>query len=137
MTLRKCITLNYIPHKNKSLSLFHVNTCSLNKTFDDPHPQFFYVVAISEAIITKYVPLSNKLNLIILLNLLKQRPLQLDFFAGRFQVDVFAIIMNHIYKCCNDLNINNKWFGIYVYWNCQFIKIYYCGSHLQTSICGP
>ena len=25
-----------IPHKNKSLSLFHINTCSLNKNFDDP-----------------------------------------------------------------------------------------------------
>ena len=23
------------PHKNKSLSLFHVNACSLNKNFDD------------------------------------------------------------------------------------------------------
>ena len=24
-----------IPHKIKSLSLFHINTCSLNKNFDD------------------------------------------------------------------------------------------------------
>ena len=24
-----------IPHKNKSLSLVHINTCSLNKNFDD------------------------------------------------------------------------------------------------------
>ena len=24
-----------IPHKNKSLSLFHINACSLNKKFDD------------------------------------------------------------------------------------------------------
>ena len=24
-----------IPHNNKSLSLFHINTCSLNKNFDD------------------------------------------------------------------------------------------------------
>ena len=24
-----------IPYKNKSLSLFHINTCSLNKNFDD------------------------------------------------------------------------------------------------------
>ena len=24
-----------IPHKNKSLSLFHINACSLNKNFDD------------------------------------------------------------------------------------------------------
>ena len=31
-TLRKYIE---IPHKNKLLSLFHINTCSLNKNFDD------------------------------------------------------------------------------------------------------
>ena len=24
-----------IPHENKSLSLFHINACSLNKNFDD------------------------------------------------------------------------------------------------------
>ena len=24
-----------IPHNNKSLSLFHINSCSLNKNFDD------------------------------------------------------------------------------------------------------
>ena len=24
-----------IPHKNKSLSMFHINVCSLNKNFDD------------------------------------------------------------------------------------------------------
>ena len=24
-----------IPHKNKSLSMFHINTCSLHKNFDD------------------------------------------------------------------------------------------------------
>ena len=32
---RKCITLKYIPHKNRSLSLFRINACSLNKNFDD------------------------------------------------------------------------------------------------------
>ena len=25
-----------IPYKNKLLSLFHINACSLNKSFDDP-----------------------------------------------------------------------------------------------------
>ena len=29
-----------IPYKNKSLSLFHVNTCSLNRNFDDPQHLF-------------------------------------------------------------------------------------------------
>ena len=33
MTLRECITLKYL--NNKSLSLFHINTYSLNKNFDD------------------------------------------------------------------------------------------------------
>ena len=34
MMLKKCITLKYLT-KKKSLSLFHINACSLNKTFDD------------------------------------------------------------------------------------------------------
>ena len=29
-----------IPHKNKSLSLFHINACSLNKNFDDLQQDF-------------------------------------------------------------------------------------------------
>ena len=40
-----------ITHKNKSLSLFHINTCSLD------------IIAISETRITKQVSLSNNLNL--------------------------------------------------------------------------
>ena len=35
MTLRKCITLKYLTHKNKMISLLHTNACSLNKKFDD------------------------------------------------------------------------------------------------------
>ena len=43
-----------IPHKNKKLSLFHINTCSLSKNFDDlQHLQsytklFFDIIAVSE-----------------------------------------------------------------------------------------
>ena len=54
-----------IPHKNKSLSLFHINTCSLNKNFDDLQHLLsctktkFYIIAISETRITKQVSLSN------------------------------------------------------------------------------
>ena len=58
MTLRKCITLH---HKNKSLSLFHINACSLNKNFDDLQRLLsctktkFDIIAISETRITKQV----------------------------------------------------------------------------------
>ena len=49
-----------MPCKNKSLSLFHINACSLNK-FDTKTK--FDIVAISETRITKQVSLSNNMNL--------------------------------------------------------------------------
>ena len=58
-----------IPHKNKSVSSFHVNTCSLNKNFDDLQHALtctktkFDIIEISETSITKQVSLSNNLNL--------------------------------------------------------------------------
>ena len=58
-----------IPHKNKSLSLFHINACSLNKNFDDLQhllnctKKSFDIIVISETRITKQVSLSNNLNL--------------------------------------------------------------------------
>ena len=58
-----------IPHKNKSLSLFHLNACSLNKKFDDLQhllnctKKFFDTIPISETRITKQVSLLNNLNL--------------------------------------------------------------------------
>ena len=76
-----------MPHKNKSLSLFHKNACSLNKNLDDLQHLLsctktkFDIKAISEARITKQVSLSNNLNLIIiLLNLLQLRLLQVAPF---------------------------------------------------------
>ena len=59
-----------IPHKNKSLSLFHINACSLNKNFDDLQHLLsctktkFDIIAISETRITKQVFLLNNLKLI-------------------------------------------------------------------------
>ena len=50
-----------IPHKNKSLSIFHINACSLNKNFDDLQhllsctPKNFDIIAISETRITKNI----------------------------------------------------------------------------------
>ena len=60
-----------IPHKNKSLSLFHINACSLNKNFDDLQHLLnctkiiFDIIAISEARMIKQVSLLNNLNLYI------------------------------------------------------------------------
>ena len=57
------------PHKNKSLSLFHINACSLNKNFDDFQHLLsrtktrFDIIAVSETRITKQVSLSNNSNL--------------------------------------------------------------------------
>ena len=57
-----------IPHKSKSLSLFHINAYSLNKSFDDPQhllncaKKSFDIIAISETRITKQVSVSNNLN---------------------------------------------------------------------------
>ena len=58
-----------IPHKNKSLLLFHINPCFLNKNFD--HLQhllsctknFFDIIVIIETRNTKNVSLLNNLNL--------------------------------------------------------------------------
>ena len=57
-----------IPHKNRSLSQFHINAFSLNKYFDGLQHLlnctiFFDIIAISEKRITKQVSLSNNLNL--------------------------------------------------------------------------
>ena len=64
-------TLN-IPNKSKSLSMFHINTCSLSKNFDDLEYLLkttnmnFDIRAISETRITKN---TNKISNINLINL--------------------------------------------------------------------
>ena len=58
-----------IPNKNKCLWLFHVNPCSLNKTFDDLQHLFsctknnFDRIAVTETRMTKRESLLNNLNL--------------------------------------------------------------------------
>ena len=64
-----------ITHKNKSLSLFHINVCSLNKILttsnissvalkqSNNRNKNYKIIAIIETRITKQVPLSNNLNL--------------------------------------------------------------------------
>ena len=96
-----------IPHNNKSLSLFRINACSLNKNFDDPQlllscpKKNFDIIAISETGITKQESLLNNLNL------------NNYFFeftpTGTSAGGTLLYIANHLsYKCRNDLNIYKK-----------------------------
>ena len=93
-----------IPHENKSLSLFHINACSLNNIFDDRRhllnctKKSFDIIAISETRISKQLSLLNNLNL--------------DNYYFEFTPTetsaggTLLYIANHLsYKCRNDLNI--------------------------------
>ena len=96
-----------IPHKNKSLSLFHINACSLNKNFDDLQhllsstKNVFDIIAVSETRITKQVSLLNNLNL---------NHYFFEFTPTETSAGVTLLyIANHLsYKCRNDLNIYKK-----------------------------
>ena len=96
-----------IPHKNKSLSLFHINAYSLNKHFDDLQHLLsctktkFSIIAISETRITRQVSLLNNLNL----NNYSFEFTPTETFAG----GTLLYIANRLsYKCRNDLNIYKK-----------------------------
>ena len=96
-----------IPHKNKSLSLFHINACSLNKNFDDLQhllsctKNFFDIIAVSETGITKNISSLNNLNL----NNYSFEFTPTETCAG----GTLLYIANHLsYKCRNDLNIYKK-----------------------------
>ena len=96
-----------MPHKNKLLSLFHINACSLNKNFDDLQhllncTNFFWYseTKISETKITKQVSLSNNLNLNYCF----------EFTPTETSTGgTLLYIANHLSnKCNNDLNIYKK-----------------------------
>ena len=96
-----------IPQKNKSLSLFHINACSLNKNFDDLQhllsstKKTVDIIAVSETRITKQVSLLNNLNL----NNYSFEFTPTETSAG----GTLLYIANHLsYKCRNDLNIYKK-----------------------------
>ena len=96
-----------ILHNNKSLSLFHINTCSLNKNSDDLQhllsrtKKNFDIIAISETRITKQVSLLNNLNL----NNYSFEFTLTESSAG----GTLLYIANHLtYKYHNDLNIYKK-----------------------------
>ena len=96
-----------IPHKNKSLSLFHINACSLNKNFGDlPHllsstQKNFYIIAISETRITKNISLLNNLNF---------SNYSFEFTPTETSAGgtLLCIANDLSYQCCNDLNIYKK-----------------------------
>ena len=111
MTLKKFIHPNIgnieIPHKNKSLSLFHITACSLNKNFDDLQHLLsctktkFDIIAISETRIARQVYLLNNLNL---------NDYSFEFTLTETSARCTLLyIANHLsYKCRNDLDIYRK-----------------------------
>ena len=106
-----------IPHKNKSLSLVHINACSLNKNFGDVQHLLsctktkFDIIAIRETRITKQVPLLNNLNL---------NNYSSEFTpTGTSPGGTLFYIANHLsYTCHNDLNIYKK-----MNWNLLLLKL--------------
>ena len=106
-----------MPHKNKSLSLFHINACTLNKNFDDLQHLlnctkiFFDIIAISETRITKQVSLLNNLSL---------SNCSFEFTPTEtFTCGTLFYNANHLsYKCRNDLNFYEK-----VNWNLLLLKL--------------
>ena len=96
-----------IPNKNKSVSLFHINTCSPNKNFDNLQhllsstKNVFDIIAVSGTRITKQVSLLSNLNL---------NNYYFEFTSTETSAGgTFLYIANHLsYKCRNDLNIYKK-----------------------------
>ena len=120
MTLRKYYDIESnieIPHKNKSLSLFDINACSLKKNFDDLQLLLsctktkFDIIAISETRITRQVSLLNNLNL---------NNYSFEFTPNETSAGgTLLYIANHLsYKCRNDLNIYKK-----MNWNLLILKL--------------
>ena len=96
-----------IPNKSKSLSMFHINTCSLSKNFDDLEYLLkttnmnFDIIAISETRITK--------------NIIKISKIHLNDYAFEFTPTessaggTLIYIANHLaYKARTDLQIYKK-----------------------------
>ena len=109
MTLKKFLyyDIDEMPHKNKPLSLFHINACSLSKNVDDLQhllscaKNFFDRTAVSETRMTKNVSLLNNLNL----NSYSFEFTPTETCAG----GTLLYITNRLsYKCRNDLNIYKK-----------------------------
>ena len=127
-----------ISHKNKSLSLFHIDPYSLNKNFDD----------LQHLSCTKkfFWPNSNKWNKnhkkYTFINNLNLNNYSFEFSTPTetSPCGTLLYIANHLsYKCCNYLNIYKKnelesTFTETVNPKKSNIIV---GGHLQTSIYGP
>ena len=116
MTLKIFLPLKYydideihvgIPNRNKSLSVFHINACSLNKNFDNLEHLLsctknnFDIKGVTETRITKQVSSLNNLNL----NNYSYEFIPTKTTAG----DTLLYIANHpSYKFHNDLIIYKK-----------------------------
>ena len=102
MILKKYIALKYLTKIN--LCLFHINTCSLNKNFDDLQHLLrctknnFDMLRVSETKITKEVSLLNNWNI---------NNYFYKFTATKTsRGGTFRYIATHLsYKCRNNLNI--------------------------------
>ena len=96
-----------ISSENKSLSLFHINACSLNKSFDDFQSLLsctktnFNITGVTETRITKQLSFLNNFNL---------NNYSYEFTPTKTTAsDTFLYIANHLsHKCHNDLNIYKK-----------------------------
>ena len=119
-----------ISNKKKSLSLLHINACSLNKNFDDLQyllsstKNNFDIIGVTETRITNQLSLLNNLNL----NNYSYELTPTETTTG----GTLLYIANYLsYKCRNDLNIYKK-----NELESSFIKIFNPKKwgHIQTSI---
>ena len=99
-----------IPHKNKLLSLFHINACSLNKNLYD-HQHVLSCTKIFWDNTNKW----NKNHKTTILNILNLNNYSFEFTPTKTSAGgTLLYIANHwSYKYHNDLNIYKKWTGIY------------------------
>ena len=94
-----------ITNKNKSLSLFHINACSLSKNFDDLQHLLsctnknFDIIAITETRITENVSITNNLSI---------KNYSIEFTPTESSAGgTLLYIANHLsYKPRQDLNIH-------------------------------
>ena len=92
-----------IPNKDKSLTLFHINACPLNKNSNELEHLLsctnknFDVIAISETRITENIFLANNLTM----NNFSYEFTRTKSSAG----GTLLYVANHLYRPCLDLNI--------------------------------
>ena len=115
-----------IANKSKSLCMFHINACSLNKNFADLEyllkctNKEFNVVTITKTNITRNT--SKLCNSSLKNNAVGST--RTESWAG----ETLLYMVNYLsYKPCNDLNIYNKiWVRTNFCWNSQSKKVQYC-----------